>query len=72
MNLSLSEAVKKMNDKSIDILLINSDMSKDEMKLWVRKVRKGGIITSNSTQEQFKDHFRKPTQPLEGGWFFIN
>jgi hypothetical protein len=72
MNLTVSEAVKKMNDKSVDLLLINSDMTKEEVRMWMSKVRKGGIISSDSTQEQFENYFRKPTQPLEGGWFFIN
>jgi hypothetical protein len=72
MNISVSEAVTKMNDESIDLLYINSDMSKDEVNMWIPKLKQGGVISSEVTEDQFKDYFKKPTRPIEGGWIFIN
>lgn len=68
MKLNNVDASKKMNDNSIDLLYINMDISEEEVKAWIPKLKKGGVISSaNQTN---KDYFKKPIQN-EQGWFFV-
>jgi len=68
MALDNIESAKKMNDKSIDILYINMDLSEEELHTWIPKLKEGAVISSTHDANK---HFLKTTIQQEPGWFFI-